>query len=150
MIAHRRRHAAGFAAPAEPRLMSDLNTTPLIDVMLVLLIMFIITIPLMTHSVKIDLPQGIEVVDSDPEIHTLALGKSGALTWNGAAISEADLPARIAAFRKGAPDYGFLQLSTDADARYEDFDRVLAIVKKSGVERLGFLGNERFAETLDR
>ena len=150
MIAHRRRHAAAYATPAEPRLMSDLNTTPLIDVMLVLLIMFILTVPIMTHSVKIDLPGPDTPADYKPEIHSIAIDPAGALTWNGAAVSETELPARIAAFQKAAPDFGVLQLSADAQTRYEDFDRVLAVIKKSGVERLGFVGNERFAETLGR
>ncbi len=115
-----------------------------------LIIMFIMTVPIMTHSVKIDLPTGHEPTDTKPDIYRLALAKSGALTWNGAPVSEAELPARIAAFKAAAPDYGQLLMSSDPDARYEDFDRVLAIVKKSGVERLGFVGNERFADTLGR
>ncbi|HEY0043387.1 MAG TPA: biopolymer transporter ExbD [Allosphingosinicella sp.] len=150
MIQPRRRRAAAYAAPAEERLMSELNTTPLIDVMLVLLIMFILTVPIMTHSVKIDLPQGTEDWSGEPEIHRLALSRNGALTWNGEAIAERDLPARIAAFQKAAPDFGQLLMSSDPEARYEDFDRVLAVIKKSGVERLGFVGNERFADTLGR
>jgi biopolymer transport protein ExbD len=121
---------------------STINTTPIIDVMLVLLIMFIITLPLTTHSVKIDIPpEG--VVQRDPETHRLALDSASRLTWDGAPIAEAELPARLAAFRDSGRD-DFLLFRAEAETRYEDFDRVLAHVKRAGVERLGFDRNDRF------
>ena len=140
MKPHRRRIA--FAAATEQPF-STINTTPIIDVMLVLLIMFIITLPLMTHSVKIDLPKKGET-QSDPEMHYLALDSAGRLSWDGAPIPEAALPARLAAFRAASRD-GILHFRTDPETRYEDFNRVLANVKRAGIERLGFVGNERFA-----
>jgi biopolymer transport protein ExbD len=112
--------------------------------MLVLLIMFIITLPLMTHSVKIDLP-GPDVDGTErPETHQLALDNASRLSWNGVPITEADLPARLAAFR-AAPQESVLHFRAEAETRYEDFDRVLADVKRAGVRHLGFVGNERFA-----
>jgi biopolymer transport protein ExbD len=138
----RRRRPVAYAAAAEQPF-STINTTPIIDVMLVLLVMFIITLPLMTHSVKIDLPRDGET-QKDPEIHQLALDSASLLTWDGAPIAEAALPARLAAFRADAPD-GILHFRADAQTRYEDFDRILADVKRAGVERLGFVGNDRFA-----
>ncbi|MFL6845084.1 MAG: ExbD/TolR family protein [Allosphingosinicella sp.] len=139
-----RRRRIAFAAVTDAPI-SALNTTPLIDVMLVLLIMFIVTLPAMTHKVKIDLPQGVPpVTTADPEIHQLALDPAGRLSWDGAPIAEAALPARLAAFRASAPD-GILHFRAEADTRYEDFDRALADVKRAGIERLGFLGNERYA-----
>jgi biopolymer transport protein ExbD len=137
----RRRRLAFATATEQP--FSTINTTPIIDVMLVLLIMFIITLPLMTHSVKIDLPRNGET-QSDPEIHQLALDSASRLSWDGMPIAEAALPARLAAFRAAAPD-GILHFRADPETRYEDFDRVLADVKRAGIERLGFVGNERFA-----
>ena len=122
---------------------STINTTPIIDVMLVLLIMFIITLPLMTHSVKIDLPPDGEV-QKEPETHRLALDSASRLTWDGAPITEAALPARLAAFRDSGPD-DFLLFRAEAETRYEDFDRVLAHVKRAGIKRLGFDRNDRFA-----
>ena len=80
---------------------STINTTPIIDVMLVLLIMFIITLPLMTHSVKIDIPRDGKT-QKEPETHRLALDSASRLTWDGAPIAEAALPARLAAFRAAA------------------------------------------------
>lgn len=135
------RRRIAFATAAEQPF-SAINTTPIIDVMLVLLIMFIITIPVMTHSVKIDLPTGHP--GSEPETHQLALDSASRLSWDGAPIAESALPARLAAFRAAAPD-GILHFRADGETRYEDFDRVLADVKRSGVERLGFVGNDRFA-----
>jgi biopolymer transport protein ExbD len=135
------RRRIAFATVAEQPF-STINTTPIIDVMLVLLIMFIISIPVMTHSVKIDLPTGHPGIE--PETHELALDSASRLSWDGAPIAEAALPARLAAFHASAPD-GILRFQADAETRYEDFDRVLADVKRAGVTRLGFVGNERFA-----
>ena len=123
---------------------STINTTPIIDVMLVLLIMFIITLPLTTHSVKIDIPRD-GIVQKEPETHRLALDSASRLTWDGAPIAETALPARLAAFRESGPD-DFLLFRAEAETRYEDFDRILAHVKRAGVERLGFDRNDRFRQ----
>jgi biopolymer transport protein ExbD len=136
---HRRRRIAYATVAEQP--ISAINTTPIIDVMLVLLIMFIITIPVMTHSVKIDLPSGGL---SEAQEHELALDGASRLTWDGAPIAQAALPARLAAFHAAAPD-GILHFRAEAETRYEDFDRVLADVKRAGIVRLGFVGNDRFA-----
>jgi biopolymer transport protein ExbD len=137
----RRRRLPAYATVAEQPI-SAINTTPIIDVMLVLLIMFIITIPVMTHSVKIDLPS--DRPGAVPEVHQLALDSQSRLSWDGSPISEASLPARLAAFRASGPD-AVLHFRAEGDTRYEDFDRILADVKRAGVERLGFVGNDRFA-----
>lgn len=136
-----RRRRIAYADVAEQPF-STINTTPIIDVMLVLLIMFIITLPLTTHSVKIDIPRPDDT-QSEPETHRLALDSASRLTWDGAPVAEASLPARLAAFRENRDD--FLLFRADAETRYEDFDRVLAHVKRAGVERLGFDRNDRFA-----
>lgn len=115
----------------------------MIDVMLVLLIMFIITLPLMTHSVKIDLPTGPEIW-KEPEIYQLDINSASRLSWNGVPIAEAELPARLAAFRAASRD-NVLHYRADPQTRYEDFNRVLADVKRAGIKQLGFVGNERFA-----
>lgn len=140
-LTHRRRPIV-LAAPGEQPF-SEINTTPIIDVMLVLLIMFIITLPLTTHSVKIDLP-GPGVTGTEPETHHLALDYAGRLSWDGVPLAEADLPARLADFR-AAPQESVLHFRAEAETRYEDFDRILADVKRAGVRHLGFIGNERFA-----
>ncbi|MEO7177869.1 MAG: biopolymer transporter ExbD [Allosphingosinicella sp.] len=140
---NRRRRSIPYAAAADEQPFSTINTTPMIDVMLVLLIMFILALPAMTHSVKIDLPtEGI--IQKDPETHRLALDSASRLSWDGVPISEAALPARLAAFRHAGRD-DFLLFRADSETRYEDFDRVLAHVKRAGIERLGFDRNDRFA-----
>src|SRR5687768_11141902 len=137
----RTRPARILAVPAaEP--ISELNTTPLIDVMLVLLIMFIVTIPISTHKVDLDLPSDGRLLE--PEIFLLDLDRTGRLHWNGAPLPEAQLPARLAQLRAGGPN-ALLHFRADGESRYEDFDRVLAAIKRGGVERLGLIGNERFA-----
>jgi biopolymer transport protein ExbD len=138
-----RRPAYAFAAPSYPPIAS-LNTTPLIDVMLVLLIMFIVTIPIATHSVKIDLPAPGPTPPEEPEIHRLALAADGGLSWDGAPIVDAALAPRLAAFARTRPE-GVLQLQAEAQTRYERFDTILAVVKRAGIAKLGFVGNERFA-----
>jgi biopolymer transport protein ExbD len=135
-------------APEAP--IASLNTTPLIDVMLVLLIMFIVTIPLMSHSVKIDLPSGPPPgAPIPPRIERLDMDAGGRLAWNGRSISEASLQARLVEFREARPD-GVLHFRTDGQARYEDFDRVLAIVRRARIDQLAFLGNESFVKAIER
>ena len=137
----RRRQLAHAGISEQP--FSTINTPPIIDVMLVLLIMFIITLPLMTHSVKIDLPGRPHEVQREPQVHRLEIDAVSRLSWDGAPIAEAQLPARLAAFRAESRD-NVLHYRADPQTRYEDFNRVLADVKRAGVEHLGFVGNERF------
>ncbi len=139
---HRRRPIPRAAAGEQP--FDTINTTPIIDVMLVLLIMFIITLPLMTHSVKIDLPTGPHDTQREPTVHRLDIDAASRLSWDGAPIAEAELPARLAGFRAESRD-NVLHYRADPQTRYEDFNRVLADVKRAGVKQLGFVGNERFA-----
>jgi biopolymer transport protein ExbD len=144
-----RRPAPAFASVADAPI-ANLNTTPLIDVMLVLLIMFIITVPLATHSVKINLPVGKPPATADePSKHRLALDAAGRLSWDGAPLAEAGLPEKLDGLMATHPDDGVLELQAEAGTRYDAFDRVLATVKKHGVERLGFVGNERFVHAVD-
>ena len=144
-----RRPAPAFAAVADAPI-ATLNTTPLIDVMLVLLIMFILTVPIATHSVKMRLPVGTPPTSRDePAVHRLALDESGRLSWDGAPIAEAELPARLDGLMATHPDDGVVELQAEAGTRYESFDRVLATVKRAGIERLGFVGNERFVRAVD-
>jgi biopolymer transport protein ExbD len=140
----KRRPLPSFAGTAEVP-MSELNTTPLIDVMLVLLIMFIVTVPVATHKVPLDLPQGASV-PRDSVIHRLELDAIGTIRLDGAQISEADLPGRLRAI--AAQPLSELHLRTDGETPYDRFDHVLAAIKRAGVERLGMVGNERFVAAL--
>ena len=121
----------------EPVPFSAINVTPFIDVMLVLLIVMILSIPVATHKIPIDLPVG-----GDPGIerpYQLAIDRAGTLFWDGRRIADAELPGLLAAMQRDAA--GVLHMNTDPDARYDRFDGVLALVKRAGIERLGFVGN---------
>lgn len=122
--------------------LSEMNITPLIDVLLVLLVMMILTIPSLTHEVPVDIAQGTIDPTRDVTTHQVDLAVNGALAWDGVAVTDAALPARLAAFM--AEDNAQLHIRADAAARYERFDQVLATIKRAGVTRLGFVGNERF------
>jgi len=125
--------------------MVEMNTTPLIDVMLVLLIMFIITIPIQTHAVKIDLPQNSPPTDSpiDPVKNKVAIDAGGVITWNGAPIDLLTLRQYLALSMR-QPVEPELQFQPNAQTRYVVVDEVLAEIKRAGVTKLGFVGNEQY------
>ena len=124
--------------------MSEINTTPLIDVMLVLLIMLIITIPLQTHAVKLDIPSCDKCPIPDATKNEVVITRGGAILWNGADVGEAGLRYELALTRRmrTAPE---LHLRPDPEARYEVVDRVLADIKRADVKKVGFVGNEAYA-----
>ncbi len=125
--------------------MADMNTTPLIDVMLVLLIMFIITIPMQTHKVGIDLPQTItrlKTTEVNPTKNKVIVSADGTILSNGAAVDRLTLRQYLAASLR-MPVEPELQFQPDAAARYVIVDEVLADIRRSGVTNLGFVGNER-------
>jgi biopolymer transport protein ExbD len=119
----------------------EMNTTPLIDVMLVLLIMFIITIPVQTHAVKIDLPANSQTPPDNPikpDINKLAIDAGGAILWNGSAIDLVTLRQYLDSTKAMTPE-------PELQSRYDIVDQVLAVVKKSEITKLGFVGNEQYA-----
>ena len=125
--------------------MMEMNMTPLIDVLLVLLIMFIITIPIQTHAVKIDLPvPNPNASNVDPEKNKVMIDPAGTITWNGTPVDLAQL-AQYLEQTKALPVEPELQVQPDHYARYIVVDRVMAVVKRSGVGKLGFVGNEQYA-----
>ena len=132
-------------ASGEPML--DVNVTPLIDVMLVLLIMFIITIPIQTHAVKLDLP-----VDTgqntpppvDPVKNKVVVTPDNQVLWNGSPIDLVRLRQYLDITQTMNP-IPELHLEPDGQARYDLVDRVLAVTKRAQVEKMGFVGNEKYA-----
>ncbi|WP_221713703.1 ExbD/TolR family protein [Sphingobium xanthum] len=125
--------------------MMEMNTTPLIDVMLVLLIMFIITIPIQTHAVKIDLPQNTNVPENaiDPVKNRLTIDPAGIIYWNGMPVDRVRLRQYLEQTVQMTPEPE-LQFEPDQSARYVVVDDVLAIIKRAKVTKLGFVGNERY------
>jgi biopolymer transport protein ExbD len=149
-VTARHRRIGAHAAPQSDFMpIPAINTTPLIDMMLVILIMLIVSIPMSTHKVPVDLPRPANVSDTPPPVHRLAIQASGALLWDGQALPAETLPARLGAFQAD-PLRPVLELNAEAEARYERFDQVIATIRRAGVTRLGFVGNETFAARLDR
>jgi len=124
----------GFDTPR-----AEINMIPLIDVMLVLLIIFIIAAPLLTHAVKIDLPVADSaVVNMKPETIQLGIEADGRFLWNGESVEESELDAlmREAASREPLPE---LHLQVDAATPYEFVARTMARASRAGLEKIGFV-----------
>ena len=152
----------------DPQPMVEMNTTPLIDVMLVLLIMLIITIPIQTQAVKLDLPTCANCPAPKAISNEIAITRSGAILWNGVAMPESSIRYELAATQRMRPlpelhlrpeaearyelaatqrmhPQPELHLRPEAEARYDDVDRVLALIKREKVQKVGFVGNEAYA-----
>ena len=125
--------------------MMDINMTPLIDVMLVLLIMFIITIPIQTHAVKLDLPQDQNSPPPpiEPTKNKVVVTAAGQILWNGAPVDQNQLRQYLELSQQMNP-VPELHLQPEPEARYETVDEVLAITKRAHVEKMGFVGNEAY------
>ena len=124
----------------EQEVMSVINTTPLVDVMLVLLIIFLITIPVINKTVKVDLPKAVNIpTQTKPENITVAVDKSGNIYWNDRAMPNRDellAHVKVAALQKPQPE---VHIRADKDARYEAVGRVLYALQRGGVVKVGFL-----------
>ena len=134
----------GDNSSGEPML--DVNVTPLIDVMLVLLIMFIITIPIQTHAVKLDLPVN-QPNQPPPPIqplkNTVVVSANGDILWNGSPVSQPQLRQYLDVTQQMDP-IPELHLQPEPDARYVLVDQVLAVTKQAKVSKMGFVGNEAY------
>lgn len=136
---------SGGSDDGEP--MMEMNTTPLIDVMLVLLIMFIITIPVATHAVNIDLPAPTPPTDVPPpkrDKNKVYISPEGIVLWNGLAVNNSELLFQLQATMKYKPEPE-LQFEPDGQAPYDITAKALNVIKGSGVTAFGFVGNEKYA-----
>ena len=134
------------ATTREPPVLSEINTTPLIDVMLVLLIMFIITIPVQSHAVKLDLPQNQDTQTPppiDPIKNKVVITATNQVLWNGAPVQLQQLRGYLDQTQQMNP-IPELHLQPEPTARYELVDEVLAVTKRARVEKMGFVGNEAY------
>ena len=119
--------------------MNEINMTPMVDIMLVLLIIFIITVPVMKHSVNIDLPRASnEAQNIKPETVRLSVDAQGAYFIDDAQVSDADLPARLtaAAAQNPQPD---LHIRGDKNVRYERVAQAMAAAQQAGLRKIGFI-----------
>ena len=137
----------GNGSGQEPEVMMEINTTPLIDVMLVLLITLIITIPVQLHAVNMDMPQASAVKPkTEPVVIRVDVDAANGLRWNGQALAgREDLEARLqeAARQQPQPE---LHLRAHARASYEAVAAVLAGAQRHGLNKLGILGAEQFGD----
>ena len=129
----------GFNDNGQPAPMADINVTPMVDVMLVLLVIFIITAPLFTHAIKLDLPSAAsQPAPEKPETITLAINAEGKLFWNNDPVAMDQLGTRFAteSQKKPLPE---LQLRADKSTRYEVIAQVMAAAQTHGMTKLGFV-----------
>ena len=129
----------GFSKSGGAQPMADINMVPLIDVMLVLLVIFIVTAPLLTHAVKIDLPKAASSVSlNKPDKIELAIDASGTFYWNGEAIDKGVVMARFASESRKTPQPE-LHLRADRNTRYQVLSEVMAEAAKVGLSKIGFV-----------
>ncbi|MYZ54189.1 ExbD/TolR family protein [Malikia spinosa] len=128
-----------FDSDSEDEVLSEINMIPLIDVMLVLLIVFIITVPVIRHAVQLELPQATSQPSQErPATIRLAIDAQGQYHWNEAAISDQELQTRLdaAAAQQPQPE---LHLSGDKAVRYERVAQAMAAAQRAGLGKIGFL-----------
>ncbi len=133
------------SALSDPEVMLDINTTPLIDVMLVLLIMLIITIPIQTHAVKLNMPVGNPPPPLvEPEVVTIEVDFDGTLIWNGQILqARSELEARLQA-AANTPIQPEVHLRPNKLVKYESVAMVMASAQRLGVTKIGLIGQEQF------
>jgi len=121
--------------------MADMNVVPLVDVMLVLLVIFIVTAPLLTHAVKIDLPKASSSANiTRPEHIEFGIRENGELFWNGEPVTLAILPPRFVAEAAKQPQPE-VHIRADRHAHYEKVAQVMALAAKAGLVRIGFVSD---------
>jgi biopolymer transport protein ExbD len=129
----------GFNQQGGTPQMSEINMVPLIDVMLVLLIVFMITAPLLTHRVQIDLPAASsQTANEQPDTLTLAIDEDGTLYWNDEPVSRSELTSRLADAAAIQPQ-PTLHLRADRETRYEIIAQVMSEARQAGMEKMGFV-----------
>jgi len=133
----------GFGRGGNPAPMAEINMIPLIDVMLVLLVIFIITAPLLTHAVKIDLPAASSQPNlTKPDHIALSIDASGQIFWNGERMNRAQIRERLAGTSKQRPQPE-LHLRADRATPYQALAEVMADAAKAGITRIGFVSDPR-------
>jgi biopolymer transport protein ExbD len=136
-----------FSTSDEPEVLIDINTTPLIDVMLVLLVMLIITIPIQTHAVKLNLPQAnAKPAAVQPPVVEIDIDFDGTILWDGAVVPTREaLQAQLAALA-AQPTQPELHIRPDKLTDYKYVAEVLATAQRLGIQKIGIVGYEQFAQ----
>jgi len=129
----------GFDSGRHAAPMAEINTTPLVDVMLVLLVIFIITAPLLTHAVKIDLPQASsQPLPEEPKVISIAIDGAGKMYWNDVPMVKGELPAKLKQVSETKPQPE-LHIRADKQTRYQILAEVMADAQNAGIQKLGFI-----------
>ena len=129
----------GFDGNKQQQPMADINVTPMVDVMLVLLVIFIITAPLFTHAIKLDLPNAQSApAPEKPETISLSINAEGTIFWNNDPIAQNDLGTKLAAAAQKDPQPE-LQLRADKGTRYEVIAQVMSTAQSNGMTKMGFV-----------
>ena len=137
----------GSNAGGEPEVMMDINTTPLIDVMLVLIIMLIITIPVQLHSVNLNMPVGkAPPAQKEPVVVTIDIDFDGTVLWNGEAIHDRGVLESRLAQAAAQADQPEVHIRPNKLVEYKSVAAVLASAQRLGVTKLGMIGNEQFVK----
>jgi len=137
--------AMSIGATDDSAPIADMNTTPLVDVMLVLLILFIITLPVLTHSTTLHIGGGLDS-PVDPESISLVIDFDGTIVWNGTVVKDLAQLERYFLVAAGKANQPELRVLPDKRVNYDAVAKVLALAQRSGMQRIGFAGQERFAE----
>jgi biopolymer transport protein ExbD len=128
-----------FSSPDSDEVMNEINMTPLVDVMLVLLIIFIITVPVMKHAVNIDLPRASNVAqDAKPQTIRLSVDAEGRYYWNESSINDAELLPLLKTEAAKTPQPE-LHIKGDQAVRYERVAQAMASAQQSGIKKIGFI-----------
>ncbi|KIF81763.1 ExbD/TolR family protein [Noviherbaspirillum autotrophicum] len=135
----------GFNNDKQGAPMADINVTPMVDVMLVLLVIFIITAPLFTHAIKLDLPAAQSApAPEKPETISLSINGEGRIFWNNDPIEQKDLDAKLGDAAKKQPQPE-LQLRADKATRYEIIAQVMSAAQTNGMTKMGFVTDSKEA-----
>jgi biopolymer transport protein ExbD len=129
----------GFSSGDHSVPMNEINMIPLIDVMLVLLVIFIITAPLLTHAVKIDLPQASsQPLPEKPEVISIAIDEMGRMYWNDVPMVQGELTVKLQQASRQEPQPE-LHIRADKETRYQLLAEVMADAQNAGIQKLGFV-----------
>ena len=135
------------SSSGEPDVMIDINTTPLIDVMLVLIIMLIITIPIQLHSVNLNMPQGAPPpATQEPVVVTIDIDFDGTVLWNGEVLADREALEAKLVNAAAMPDQPEVHIRPNKLVEYKAVAMVLASAQRLGVTKLGMVGNEQFVK----
>ena len=137
------------SASGDDDVMVEMNTTPLIDVMLVLLVTFIMTLPVQTHAVKLDMPRPNSNPTkpvTPPSVVDLEVDFDGTILWNGNVVESMDQLARYLASVSSKDVQDEIHLRPNRLAKYDTVAKVMAIAQRLGVKKIGFVGNEQFLQ----